>query len=233
MRALALFACLLLPTVAPAQELKLPETVKGQPGSFVVVRAETDGKTVRWVMLDDGCSMLPPDLMKDSRAAIVFTPRAGKFRLLAYSAKGDEPSEPRICILEIGDAVPPKPPTPPVPPGPIDPLAAKLQQAYDADAAAVAVKETQIAALYGLYAAMAETCDKDQTLKTLGDVLAQLHKTAKDLKLAPDGLIAARKLIAVEVATLGTSPGVPFDAALRVAAVNCFTRIAAALELVK
>ena len=230
MRLFTLFVCLALPAVSVGQELKLPDKVQGQPGSFVVIRAETDCKVVRWLMLDDGATLLPPELLKDSKAAIIFTPKAGRFRVLAYAAKGDEPTEPRICVMEIGD---PAPPTPPAPPAPTDPLAARLQAAYAADPAPVAVKQKQIAILYGVYGAMAEHCQSDTTLKTLGDVLTELQNTAKWLGLVSDGLIECRKMIAAEVGSLGTSPGMAFDATLRAATVACFGKIAKALELVK
>lgn len=230
MKRLMLLLLFLFPSSVLSKDLKLPEVVKGVPGSFAVVRAETDGKIVRWLLLDEGASLLPPELMKDTMAAVVFTPKAGRFRLLAYTARGDEPSAPVICVIEVAD---PKPPTPPTPPQPTDPLSVKLQAAYTADVADVATKAKQLAILYGLYSAMSEHCQTDDTLKTLGDVLTQLHQTARDMKLMTEHLIECRKAIAVEVATLGASPSVPFDPTLRAAAVRCFARIAKALEGVK
>ena len=233
MRTLTLIICLLLPSLGEAQELTLPPTVKGTPGNFCAIRAETDCRIVRWVLLDEGASLVPPELLKDSRTALILTPRAGRYRLLAYTAMGDTPSVPVICLLEIAAPSPPTPPTPPTPPPPTDPLAIQLQAAYSADPGAPDAKATQLAILYGVYAAMTEHCKTDTTLKSLGDVLAATHRTAKDMKMLPLVLIEVRKLIAADVATLGSSPGAPFDATLRASTVITFGRIAKALEIIR
>lgn len=137
-----LFAFLFLfeSTVALSQEVNLPKEIKGQVGNFIQVQADTKGK-VRWVALDAGLNVFPTELLRDTRVAVVTSLKPGKYRLLAYTAKGDEPSAPAIVeILITGNSVdpvvPPRP-NPPTPnpnpnpnPPPVDPLVKSLQQAY-------------------------------------------------------------------------------------------------------
>lgn len=98
--------------------LKLPDKVSGDPGDFITVKADTNGTTVKWVSLDKGLKLFPADLLKDTKTAIVIGSKEGTYRLLAYTATGDQPSEPAICTITIGTAPEPGP-TPPGPdPGP-------------------------------------------------------------------------------------------------------------------
>lgn len=130
---------LLLPLVAISQTVKLPTESTGDVGQLVVIRAETDCPTLRWLPLDKGLSIVPPDLLKDSKAAVAYSSVPGKYRLMAYGAKGDTPSDPAITTVVIsGPEPPPTPgpgPQPPGPgpgptPGPVDPLAARFIAAY-------------------------------------------------------------------------------------------------------
>ena len=119
-RASAILALALLACPAWGQSVKLPEKVSGQPGDFVTVPSEADGKEVRWVVLDAGLRLFPVNLLKDTRTAVVTSTVPGKYRLLAYTAKGDVPSEPALCLVVIEGTPPPVPPGP-VPPTPPDP----------------------------------------------------------------------------------------------------------------
>jgi hypothetical protein len=95
------------------QQLTLPPEVKGDPGTFIIVRAETDCPSLRWLPLDDGLSLIPPELLRDSRCAIVMAGKPGKYRLLCYGAKGDTPTSPAVTRVAVGhDAPPPPPPGP-------------------------------------------------------------------------------------------------------------------------
>ena len=92
--------------------VKLPSDIKGNKGTFVVVKADTNCPTLRWVLLDSGLSMIPPELLKDSRSAVVQAGTDGVYRILAYGAKGDVPTEPAISVVTIGTGPPPPPPPP-------------------------------------------------------------------------------------------------------------------------
>jgi hypothetical protein len=111
---------LLTATAGWGQKVTLPAEVKGEPGTFVTVKAETDCAELKWLS-PDGLALIPPELLKDSRVAVVSTQKAGRYRLYAYGAKGDKASDPAFCTVVVGDA-PPVPPGPtPVPPGPTPP----------------------------------------------------------------------------------------------------------------
>lgn len=227
LQSLALAACLTLgdPT------LDLPAEVKGKVGAFVTVTAKTDGKIVRWVLMDDGPALIPPHLLKDDKTAVVLSLRPGKFRLLCYTSKDDVPSTPAITLLSFQGEAPPTPPPPPPPPA--DLLTQRFQDAYTRDGGDAPLKASQLGANIGLYQAMADHCEKDTTLKTLGDVFSDLQKTAKSL-LKDGVLMELRAAIATEVsARLGTDPAMPLDSSTRGRAVATFQRIASALQAVK
>lgn len=111
---------LLLPALcwAAPPVVSLPAEVKGAPGELIQVPSDTPGKSVRWVALDAGLSLIPAELLKDSHTAVVSAARAGRYRLLAYTAADDEPSAPALTVVVVGEA-PPTPPPPPPPPPPV------------------------------------------------------------------------------------------------------------------
>lgn len=96
--------------------LKLPDNVHGDVSDFIPITATTNCKVVRWYAIDTGLRLFPPDLLKDTRTAVVVASTPGTYRLLAYTATPDGSlSEPAICLVTIAG------PTPPVPPGPTPP----------------------------------------------------------------------------------------------------------------
>jgi hypothetical protein len=129
---LILSCCVLSYAAPPTQNevpgLKVPAEAKGEVGDWITIPATTDGKIVRWVPIDSGLKVFPIELMKDSKTAVVHAPKAGIFRLMAYTAIGGEPTQPVTCIVVVGSPVPPTPPDPPdpgpVPPGPVPPTPA-------------------------------------------------------------------------------------------------------------
>ena len=115
------------PKPVPVEEvsLSLPAEVTGKVGAFVKVTAKTNGLHVRWRAIDDGLAVFPGEMLKDSRHTVVSATEAGEYRLLAYTALADIPSDPEICLVRITGPPkplppdPPKPPDPPQPPGPV------------------------------------------------------------------------------------------------------------------
>lgn len=128
-RRLALLLPLLLALPAWGQTITLPKEVRGEPGSFIKVPAATDCKEVRWYSPDKGLECFPVELLKDSKTAVVTATAKGRYRLVCWTAKGDSPSDPAVCVVVIGDAPDPGPgpgpgPNPPDPPQP-SPIAGK------------------------------------------------------------------------------------------------------------
>lgn len=128
MRRLA-FIALFIATPAFAQtplSVTLPPEVPGKSNSFILVPAETQGKTVVWVPLDldkDGkpvVSLIPSNLLQSTKTAVAMAP-PGRWRLLAYTAIGDVPSPPAITVLVVDGGKPPPTPDDPPDPPPVDP----------------------------------------------------------------------------------------------------------------
>lgn len=94
------------------QDLKLPAEVRGDPAAFVTVLAETSGKAVKFYPLDPGLSVFPAALLANPKATVVTAAQPGRYRILAYTASGDTPSDPVLCTVVIGGVLPP--------PGPVD-----------------------------------------------------------------------------------------------------------------
>lgn len=154
MKRLAILALLCLAPLAGAQSVKLPAQVSGDPGVIVVVKADTDCAGLKWVCLDPGLSMIPVELLQNSRTAVVMAGKAGSYRLLAYGAKGDAASEPAVCVVVLGPPAPPPVPTP-TPPVPPAPAAAKVWAILVADEAAPTVElgKLKVAKVWGDLAA--------------------------------------------------------------------------------
>ena len=66
----------------------------------------------------------PSNLLTDRKTTVVVASKAGKYRVLAYTAIDNKPSSPAITTLIVGNPGPdPLPPTPPgpMPPNPVPP----------------------------------------------------------------------------------------------------------------
>ena len=169
-----LITLLLFVTAAQAQTLKLPTEVRGDPGAFIRVPAETDCKEVRWFPIDRGLNVFPVELLRDSKTAIVTASRPGKYRLLAYTAKGDVPSLPAECYVIVGDVPPgpdPVPPIPPIPPTP-SPLTPAFQAAYDKETATD--KAASLAKLKSLYGQGAGNVANAENVQALDDMMRSI-----------------------------------------------------------
>lgn len=109
------------PPLPEQPELILPPQVDGDVGSFIKVVAQTNGEHVRWLPLDKGLAVFPSEMLKDSTQTVVMSAIGGTYRLLAYTAVGDIPSDPVQTMVVVHGAQPPPVP-PPVPqPVPVNP----------------------------------------------------------------------------------------------------------------
>lgn len=97
----------------------VPANVSGKTGEFVIIVAKSKGKTTKFVSLDSGLTVFPSQLLKDQNTAVVISNGAGTYRVLAYTAESNEPSEPAYITVTIGPG--PLPVPSPVPPGPTPP----------------------------------------------------------------------------------------------------------------
>jgi hypothetical protein len=205
-----------LALAADAPTVKLPTEIKARPGRLLQIRAETDGKIVRWFCPSTDADLLP--YPGADKIAIFCSPVPGKYFVYAYTAAADIPSEPAVCCVIVDGPTPIPPPVPPT-----DPLSQALQAAYNSEPAAN--KASQKDLLEGLYRAAASAA-ADQSLKTAGDLYSTL--VAAREKLMPDEALRSTRLaIANYLDTrLPRSPAAPLTPDIRTQATTEFVKIA-------
>lgn len=94
--------------------LTLPAEIKGEPGTFIAVRAESSAAWVNF-KADTGLAVFPSNLLSDRKATVLTAAKAGRYRLFAYTGSGAGGVDAETVIV-VGNA-------PPVPPGPVpDPV---------------------------------------------------------------------------------------------------------------
>lgn len=220
MRKLLVLTQLILCPVAFGQTVELPKEVKAEPG-LIVVPAKTDCATLQWLALDPGLQVIPADLLKDSKTACAVALVKGKYRLLAYGARGDKASPPAITLVIIGE---PTPPVPPDPPGPVDPLLAKLQAAYQQTPDAA-----KLAKYREVLAAAGNVIDSAQTA---GQLVDSLRATA-DSVIGKGSLEPLRRAIGDYWNTVLPQADVALTAELRAVIKREFTKVGDLLGKVK
>lgn len=211
------------------QKVTLPKEVAADPGTFAVVKAETDCSSLRWVALDPGLSLMPPELLRDTRSAVVMAGKPGRYRLLAYGALKDQASEPAIVVVVVGQAPPPGPDPGPGP-GPVDPLTATLQAAYAGEADPAKAK--QLEGLRAFYRQAQQTV-ATPSITTWGGLFGVMRSAAAAMELSGKLPAVQRTIQAELVKVLPTDAALPLDPPGRQLAANTFARIASALEGVK
>jgi hypothetical protein len=196
-------------------------------GDWIVLRAETEGRVVRWKSIDRGLRLAPPELaLRDPKTTLATATRPGKYRVICVTARGDVPSE-IIEFLVTVDADTPDPP-----PEPDDPLFRKLREALQADTGDPAKKSEYVAALSGFYSAMAKHVSTDQ-VATVGDLLSD-YRNAIPAVLPEAAIPSVRKLCGEEVAAIvGDDPERKIDPSLKSKLVDLFIRLASALDTIK
>lgn len=195
----------------------LPAEVKAHAGRPVRLTAEADGKLIRWASASDDADLIP---FPDGRTAIFSAAQPGRYRVLAWTAVGDVPSEAAICTVVVDGPTPPPPP-------PNDPLAEALASAFAADPSPQ--KSAQRVSLAALYRQAATTC-RDPDVKTAGDLFRVL-KAATAKVIPDDALTALRQRVGEELRkVLPTAPDAALDAGAREVAGQLFARLAVILE---
>lgn len=204
------------------QQVNLPPEIHGQPGAFISIPSVTDCKSVQWVVLDQGLNLFPVELLKDTTTAVVSANGPGKFRVLAYAAKGDQASKPVITTVIIGD--PPEPTPAP------DETTSKLTRELKALYVSLAEddKQGKVNKLSGLYASFATTV-KGEEVQTAGELLA-ICKEATGRVLSPSDLREIRVRIQSEMAGFPTDPDTKLDDKIKKTMGAKFMEISKSLE---
>jgi len=210
-------------------DLKLPEKVTGDPGSFIRIPAETKGATVKWYVVDPGLNLFPVDLLKDTKTAVVTTTKEGTYRVLGYTSDASGPSDPAVCVVVVGAPVPPTPPTPPAPPTPTDPLAKAVQAAYDADPDPTKAKH------FADYAALWRQASTqtvfDANIKDTESLLTVMIK-ARQVLMPDTALASIRKIVGAKLNETLATP-MTLDDATRAKVSATFKGIADSLSQVR
>ena len=208
-----------------AQQITLPPELHGMPGAFISIPSATDGKQVQWVVLDKGLNLFPVELLKDSKTCVVTTTIEGRYRVLAYTAAGDNPSKPAITLVIIGS--PPAPEPEPDNPEEASKLSREIRAIYRAlnedDKQGKALK---LAAIYKGLVAVA----KDPSIETTGDLLGAAKVEANKL-LAPTDLKEIRDKLSKEFVGFPDDPAVIITAEMRLKFAAVFKEVSKAIEL--
>ncbi len=175
--------------LAAPPSLVLPEKVTGKPGQFISIAAQTAGKNVAWMVIDEGLHLFPPELLKDSKTAVVVAERIGQYRVVAVTAVADEISNLTFCRVIVSDKVitEEEAALPVVPPAKLilnqgDSLLLSLQRAYTSDPDGQ--KEQRLKDLQVVYASLATATTHDLKLVDTNEVFALLRMAT--LKVMPD-----------------------------------------------
>ena len=203
--------------------VSLPPAVMARPGRLVQIAAKTDCKLVRWYLAGDDADLI---VMESTRSAIFSAMAPGRYKILAWTAAGDIPSEPAVCVVTVGSA-------PPVPPGPVvptDPLAVALKGLFEANQDPDKAK--QLAALADVYRRAGRAAG-DPEIKTAGDLFAFARRQAAAV-LPPMALEAMRAKLGEELAAvLPTDPDAALTPSIRTAATEIYNKLAGILESLK
>ena len=202
------------------QQVTIPLEIHGQPGQFISIPSVTDCKSVQWVVLDAGLNLFPVELLRDTTTAVVSANSPGKFRVLAYAAKGDVASKPVITTVIIGD------PPEPLPDETTSKLTRELKSLY------VSLSEDdkagKVTKLSGLYASFATTV-KGEEVTTAGELLA-ICKEATARVLSPSDLREIRVRLQSEMSGFPTLPDEKLDDKIKKVISGKFMEISKALE---
>ena len=206
--------------LALGQQVTIPSEIHGQPGAFISIPSVTDCKSVQWVVLDAGLNLFPVELLRDTTTAVVSANSPGKFRVLAYAAKGDLASKPVITTVIIGD-----------PPEPIpDETTSKLQRELKSLYVSLTEddKQGKVAKLSSLYSSFASTL-KGEEVTTAGELLA-ICKEATGRVLSPSDLREIRVRLQSEMSGFPTDPDAKLDDKIKKMISGKFMEISKALE---
>jgi hypothetical protein len=174
------------------------------------------------VVLDAGLNLFPVELLRDTTTAVVSANAPGKYRVLAYAAKGDVASKPALTTVCIGN-----PPEPiPAPDETTSKLTRELKSLYvslgEDD------KQGKVKKLSELYASFASTV-KGEEVQTAGELLG-LCKEAVARVLSPSDLREIRVRIQSELSGFPTDPDEKLDDKIKKMISGKFMEISKALE---
>lgn len=86
-----------------SQDLTLPTELRVKPSEFIILTASTTkSDVVKFVPLDAGLVVLKSNLLKDQKT-FVATAKPGTYKVLAYTAFDNKPSDPVFTTIKVGE----------------------------------------------------------------------------------------------------------------------------------
>jgi hypothetical protein len=119
----ALF-CLCVSLPGADSGLVIEDKLTGEVGDLLVIHAKTEGDIVKWYSPNHDLKLLPSELLKDGKVAVVYAKKPGSYVVYACTAVKNEPFWAK-CVVTITGPAPPTPPNPPNPPTPPTPSVTK------------------------------------------------------------------------------------------------------------
>lgn len=221
-----------VPMPVGAPKIELPENIQGLPSTNIAIIPVTNGKVVKYAALDAGIVLFPSELLANPTTTFVIAAKPGRYRLLAYTAIGDVPSEPKIVVVVVGASPNPNPgpnpgPGPLPPPQPDDELLDSLKSIYgglqEDD------KEKKVLSLVAVYKEGARLAAADNS-KSVSDVFNGMRATSNKL-LGANDIRTIRERCSQELnSSLPKDLKVSLDSTLRDRLVEQFNRVGSALE---
>lgn len=85
--------------------LRIPAELKTTVGEPAELRADTNGKRVVWMSLDNELKLRP----MDSKGIWVFAAKAGTYRVTAWTSVGNLPTTNALCLVKVEEEKAEKP----------------------------------------------------------------------------------------------------------------------------
>lgn len=169
--------------------ITFPSIVKAKPGRLIKIQVTTNCKVIKWFSASEESDLIPSD---SGLWAIFCATKPGVYRLFAYSAVGDVPTDPQLCNVVVEGDLPPEPqPTPE--PEAVNKLLQDLKPVYAADNSEN--KAFYATALADVFKKMSEA-SKDKSLITIKDVYE--YGKRMSLKTIPDEAITSVRDVVAE-----------------------------------
>lgn len=207
-----LFLALIL---GQAPSINLPKDLTVKPGRLLKIEATSAGKSIRWANTSDDADLI---VSESGRWAIFSSTVPGAYKVFAWTASADTPSEASICHILVSEPNPqPNPPTP------NDTLKNSIKAIYGADGSPG--KKGYKDALQALWLEIGRK-SADIDIRTTGELFA-IAKASSVKILPPMALLPIREKIAEDINTnLPTDPQAELTVEIRTKAAKLFNRYA-------
>ena len=224
------------PPPTRSDTVELPRRMEANPGRLLRIEAKSSGKQIRWHLegSDPQTPTNPPEspadlvVMESGRMAIFCAPRPGTFRVLAWTATGDTPGAPALCVIEIREPQdnrnkPDKKPLDEIPETDLAPLIQALGDIPPLE------RREPLRALAKIYR-KGERLAREKSVASLGELREALAQEAKET-LDPEALVSVRRILAeLTLRELGNQSDGTLAGTAGIRAARWFGAIATTLE---